>query len=265
MGTISTATAAAQAAAAQNTTASNSSVSTTSNGDLSLAGNFNTFLTLLTTQLQNQDPLDAVDSNQFTQQLVEFAGVQQQTQTNSLLQQLVSASQATQIGSASSFVGTTIQASGNQGALVNGSATFGYTLPSAASNVQVSVTDSSGNVVYTGTGTGNSGSNTVSWNGTNNLTGATEPAGTYTISVTATDANGNTITATPFETGTVTSASLSNGTLMLNIGSLAIPETSVTSVTNLSGASGSTSSLSSAMSSLSSEISSLTSELSSAL
>lgn len=50
-----------------------------------LAGNFQTFLTLLTTQLQNQNPLDPLDTNQFTQQLVQFAGVEQQLKTNDQL------------------------------------------------------------------------------------------------------------------------------------------------------------------------------------
>ena len=55
-----------------------------------LAGNFQTFLTLLTTQLQNQNPLDPLDTNQFTQQLVQFAGVEQQLKTNDQLTSLVS-------------------------------------------------------------------------------------------------------------------------------------------------------------------------------
>ena len=58
---------------------SNSSASATSAlASQQIAGNFQSFLTLLTTQLQNQNPLDPLDTNQFTQQLVEFAGVQQQ-------------------------------------------------------------------------------------------------------------------------------------------------------------------------------------------
>jgi flagellar basal-body rod modification protein FlgD len=232
---------------------------------LNLASNFNTFLTLLTTQLQNQDPTSPVDSNQFTQQLVEFAGVQQQVQTNTLLSQLVSATQGNQVSSASSFIGTTVQATGNQAGLTSGgSATFGYTLASAAANAVVTIKDASGNVVYVGNGSTNSGANSVSWDGTNSLNGSTEPAGTYSISVQATDASGNAITATPYETGTVSSASISNGVVMLNVGGLQIPETSVTSVTGLNGTS-SGSGLSSQISSLSSALSSLPSEISSSV
>src|ERR1700684_1000278 len=117
MGTVAN----ASAAAAANTSGTTTSLT-------NLAGNFNTFISLLTTQLENKDPTNPVDSNQFTQQLVEFAGVQQQVQTNTLLQQLVTNSTASQVGSASSFVGTTIQASGNQMGVVGGSGEIGYTL-----------------------------------------------------------------------------------------------------------------------------------------
>jgi len=61
--------------------------------DATLAGNFQTFLTLLTTQLQNQNPLDPLDTNQFTQQLVQFASVEQQLKTNDQLTTLVSLQQ----------------------------------------------------------------------------------------------------------------------------------------------------------------------------
>ncbi len=200
-----------------------------------LASNFNTFLTLLTTQLKNQDPTNPVDSNQFTQQLVAFAGVQQQVQTNSLLQQQLAVSQASQVSSASAFVGTNIQAGGNQGALINGNAQFGYTLGSGAAKAQVTITDGAGHAVFSGTGSTSAGSNVVIWQGNNNLTGAPAPDGVYTMTVQATDANGRPVSATPFITGTVSSASINNGTVMLNIGALQIPASSVTSVTNLTG------------------------------
>ena len=234
---------AAAASAATNTSAANSSTASSGSSGINLASNFTTFLNLLTTQLQNQDPTNPVDSNQFTQQLVEFAGVQQQVQTNTQLSSILSALQGNQVSSASSFVGTTVQATGNQGALTNSKTDFGYTLPSAAASAMVTIKDSSGNIVYTGSGPVASGSNVVEWDGQNSLNGVavkdasgnaiTEPDGIYTISVDAKDANGTAITATPFTIGTVTSASISNGTVMLNIGALQIPETSVTNVTNL--------------------------------
>lgn len=214
---------------------SSSSSGSVGTSPTNLAANFNTFLTLLTTQLKNQDPTNPVDSNQFTQQLVAFAGVQQQVETNTLLKQLISNSQASQVSSASSFIGTIIKAPGNQGALYNGQATFGYTLDGAASVAKVTLTDASGNVVFSGMGSVNKGDNVVIWNGNNSFTGATAQDGIYTIQVAATDAQGNKVNATPYITGSVNSASINNGTVMLNIGALQVPEGDVISITNLPG------------------------------
>src|SRR5438270_11550487 len=72
-----------------------------------IAGNFQSFLTLLTTQLKNQNPLDPLDTNQFTQQLVEFAGVQQQLNTNDQLSALIAVQQSAQSTQALNFVGRT--------------------------------------------------------------------------------------------------------------------------------------------------------------
>ncbi len=244
--------------------ASTGSSASNVNSQLSLASNFNTFLNLLTTQLQNQDPSNPVDSNQFTQQLVEFAGVQQQVEGNAYLQQILAATQSNAVSSASSYIGTTIQATGDQASLTKGGkTTFGYTLPSAASSVEVTVKDSTGAIVFQGTGTGNSGSNTVSWDGKNSFTGVSEPSGIYSISVKAADANGTAITATPFITGTVNSASISNGTVVLDLGNgLEVPTTNVTNVSNLPGSS-SGSGLASTISGLSSQITSLGNEVTS--
>ena len=86
---------------------SSSNPSLGSSTGATLAGNFQTFLTLLTTQLQNQNPLDTLDTNQFTQQLVQFAGVEQQLKTNDSLSQLVTLQQTTQATQALGFVGKT--------------------------------------------------------------------------------------------------------------------------------------------------------------
>src|SRR2546423_6890947 len=89
-----------------------------------LAGNFQTFLTLLTTQLQNQNPLDPLDTNQFTQQLVQFAGVEQQLKTNASLSQLVSLQQTTQATQALGFVGKTAVVDGATATMTSSAATW---------------------------------------------------------------------------------------------------------------------------------------------
>ena len=101
---------------------SGSSLSSTTGA--TLAGNFQTFLTLLTTQLQNQNPLSPLDTNQFTQQLVEFAGVQQQLNTNDSLATLVSLQQTTQSTQALGFVGKTAVVAGDTALLTNGKASW---------------------------------------------------------------------------------------------------------------------------------------------
>src|SRR5450432_1070196 len=77
-----------------------------------LAGNFNDFLKLLTTQLQHQDPTSPLDPNQFTQELVQFASVEQQINTNKSLGTMISLQQTQQAASALTFLGATVAVSG---------------------------------------------------------------------------------------------------------------------------------------------------------
>src|SRR5882757_5224195 len=135
-----------------------SGASLTSTAGSTLAGNFQTFLTLLTTQLQNQNPLDPLDTNQFTQQLVQFAGVEQQLKTNDQLTTLVSLQQTAQSTQALGFVGKTAVVDGSTTALKNGSATWELSVPTN-SNVNISITNSTGQTVFTGAFGVNAGNN----------------------------------------------------------------------------------------------------------
>ncbi len=142
---------------------SGSSLSSTTNN--TIAGNFQTFLTLLTTQLQNQNPLDPLDTNQFTQQLVEFAGVEQQLKTNDSLSTLVSLQQSAQATQALEYVGKTAIVSGGTAALSNSKATWELNVPSTGT-INISIANSTGQTVYTGTFSANAGDNQpFSWNG----------------------------------------------------------------------------------------------------
>src|SRR3954468_10702584 len=98
----------------QTSSSSSSSSSLGSTTGATLAGNFQTFLTLLTTQLQNQNPLDPLDTNQFTQQLVQFAGVEQQLKTNDQLTSLITLQQTAQSTEALGFVGKTAVVDGSK-------------------------------------------------------------------------------------------------------------------------------------------------------
>src|SRR5712691_10000105 len=97
-----------------------------------IAGNFNTFLQLLTTQLKNQNPLDPLDTNQFTQQLVSFAQVEQQLRSNEQLATLVSLQKTTQANAALNFVGQNVVVDGSTAQLSGGKATWSFTSPKPA-------------------------------------------------------------------------------------------------------------------------------------
>src|ERR1700716_1601953 len=129
------------------TSSTGSSLTSTAGG--TLAGNFQTFLTLLTTQLQNQDPLSPLDTNQFTQQLVQFASVEQQLKTNSQLTTLVSLQQTAQSTQALGFVGKTAVVDGSTATMNKGSATWDLSV-ATNSNVNVTIASSTGQTVFTG-------------------------------------------------------------------------------------------------------------------
>ncbi len=189
----------------------------------------NTFLTLLTTQLQNQDPLSPMDSTQFTQQLVEYSQVEQQINTNTNLQSLISLQQSGASAAAVSYLGKDVTIANGNAPLTNGTATWNYTLGTTASATTLTVTNSSGQAVYTGPGSTTAGSNTFSWNGQDN-NGNQLPDGTYTLAVNATASDGSTVTSTVSSTGVVSEINLSGTTPQLVIGSMTVPLSSVTSV-----------------------------------
>ncbi len=199
-------------------------------GASSLSTSYQTFLTLLTTQLQNQDPSSPMDPNQFTTELVQMTGVQQQLLSNQLLQQLVSASPSSGVSSAVNLIGKQVTATSATATLANGAANWTYTLPNAASTATVSVSNSTGQVVYTGTAPSfASGTNSFSWNGQSS-SGVQLPGGTYTLSVAAQDASGGTITPVLSVSGTASSVQQVNGATMVTIGSSQVPVSAITNV-----------------------------------
>ena len=181
-----------------------------------IAGNFTTFLTLLTTQLQNQNPLDPLDTNQFTQQLVQFASVEQQMNMNTQLQTLVSLQQTTQNTQALGFVGKTVTVNGASAPLTNSKAqwTFNPTSPASAT---FTVTDSTGQTVFTQTGTVQPGTQAFNWNGLDN-SGRQLPDGNYSLTITATGADGKPLAIPTTVVGTVASVDLTMSPPVLSIG-----------------------------------------------
>jgi flagellar basal-body rod modification protein FlgD len=182
-----------------------------------IAGNFQSFLTLLTTQLQNQNPLDPLDTNQFTQQLVEFAGVQQQLNTNDSLATLVSLQQTAQSTQALGFVGKTAVVDGSTAALTNSTATWELSIPTA-STLNVTIANSTGQTVFSGSynvAAGNS--QPFTWNGQGS-DGTQMPDGNYTLTATAKDASNNSVAISTQIQGVVSSVDLTQSPPLLSIG-----------------------------------------------
>ncbi len=147
---------------------------------------FDDFLTLLTTQLQNQDPLDPMDSNEFTNQLVQFSQVEQQLATNDLLEDMraLDVLKITQLGL--SFVGLDVEVTGDTFQYDGSSSQvdLGYKLPANAADTTISIKNADGQTVYSVDGETSAGLKTFRWDG-KNKDGFNVPAGSYTIEVSA--------------------------------------------------------------------------------
>ncbi|MGH7054451.1 MAG: FlgD immunoglobulin-like domain containing protein, partial [Stellaceae bacterium] len=167
----------------------------------------NNFFQLLTTQLENQDPLDPMTSDQFAAELAQFS-------TANGVQGLDSSFSATQ---AVGLVGHNVAVSGNALVLgTSGTATGAFNLASAANSVAVTITNSSGQAVTTvNLGATAAGIQTFSWNG-KGADGSTEPPGTYSVSVQALGPGGTTVAALPYAVAPVTAVALGgqNGPLL---------------------------------------------------
>lgn len=182
----------------------------------SLANNFDTFLQLLTTQLKNQNPLDPLDTNAFTQQLVQFSGVEQQLKTNEFLEAMVLSTQTANSAQAVSYVGKIVTASGNKSELVDGAATWHFAVEQAA-NITATVRDANGSVVYTKTGSVNQGESVFNWDGIGS-DGRRRPDGSYSVTIEARNNDGKLISVATEMTGEVTGVDFSGSEPVLIIG-----------------------------------------------
>jgi flagellar basal-body rod modification protein FlgD len=184
-------------------------------GRTRLAESFDTFLNLLTTQLKNQDPLAPLDSNQFTQQIVQMTGVEQQLLTNELLTKMVG-NTANGVSTAVSLIGKEVRAVSATNSIFNGKAEWTYKFDRAAENVKLEIIDSAGRTVHVAAPTDNSaGEHTLTWDG-KDLAGSQLPnGGVYTLKVTAADANGAPMAPVIFIRGLVTGVEQRDGQTLI--------------------------------------------------
>jgi len=194
-----------------------SSTHTTTQARKALSANYDTFLKLLTAQLQNQDPLKPMDSTQFTQQLVMYSQVEQQISTNDNLSSLIALTKSATGANAVSYLGRTAFTQGGDTSLTDGAADWRYTMPNDAANVTLNVTDASGRTVFTGPGEANLGAHNFHWNGKNNQ-GTTQPNGTYKLSIVAKAGDGTALTPTINGSGIVREIDMSGTSPTATIG-----------------------------------------------
>lgn len=195
----------------------------------SLAGTFDTFLQLLTTQLQHQDPLSPLDSNQFTEQLVQYSGVEQAINTNKKLDQLIGFFAGNQLNAAVSYIGKIVEFSNDRFALENETATIGYELANNAAEARISIVDGLGRVVRTVPADTAAGRHEIVWDGRDD-NGAQLSDGIYGVFITAVDNGGTTIDAKTLVSGRVTGVEQNADGITLNVGALDVPLGSVRTV-----------------------------------
>ncbi|WP_374377228.1 flagellar hook assembly protein FlgD [Dongia sp.] len=217
-------TLAKNAAAAQ----ANASSSGSALGDL--ADTYDNFLTLLTKQLQNQDPLSPMDTAQFTQQLVAFSSVEQQIQSNKRLEQLIDLQSSTNAYAAVSFIGTDVAVDTDKIMLNDGESKFAYTLDKTATRATLQIYDKNNQVVMIMEADRTVGEHKALWDGTDYF-GNQLADGEYRVAVSYEDAQGKKYTAPITSYGSVDSADIVDGKVYLNIGSIRVPLEKIQKIT----------------------------------
>lgn len=200
---------------------SNSATSRINAGSTMLASNFETFLSLLTAQLKNQDPLSPVDSNQFTAQLTQMAGVEQQLLTNELLKSMLSAQGVGGLSEAATYIGKEATAVWAATKVEDGEATWSYELGANATNARLQVLNSAGQVVWEGDAPNKTtGVHDFTWED-----GAED--GVYTLKITATDASGKPLDAQVLTRGRISGVEMYEGEAYLTVGNSILPLSTV--------------------------------------
>ncbi len=211
------------------------------NSKVSLADNFDSFLKLLTTQLQSQDPMAPMDASQFTQQLVQFSDVEQSIKSNSTLAQLVSLMQADQSVQAVDYLGATVEVNGSAIQLdATSQPHINYQLDQAASSVTITIRDAQGNMVASRTGEATAGQHSMRWDGLG-LNQRRAPEGLYQVEVKATGHGGQAVKVSTTTTGVVDAVEIQSGRLMLSVGGVMVPADALLSVSRPTSSSTSTS------------------------
>lgn len=207
---------------------SNNAAGRVNAGGQMLASNFQTFLSLLTTQLKNQDPLSPVDSNEFTAQLTQMAGVEQQLLTNDLLTSLLKAQQGDGLTGAAQYIGKDATAVWSATRFEDGEASWSYELAANATEATLQVLDASGKVVWSGPAPDKTnGLHDFKWDGKTTGGGQVDDGGVYTLKVIAKNGAGKDVDAQVLIRGRVTGVEMYDGTPFVVVGKSIMPVSSL--------------------------------------
>ncbi|MEP3048227.1 MAG: flagellar hook capping FlgD N-terminal domain-containing protein [Roseibium sp.] len=193
-----------------------------------LTANYELFLRILTTQVQNQDPLDPMDSAEYTSQLVQYTNVEQTIQTNKNLEQLIAMQQSSHTMNYVSYIGNEVTADASTAILSNGQASWSVDIDEFGSGTY-EIRNSAGSVVYTGETELNAGAGTFEWDGLTN-SGSQAVNGTYSVHFNLQNGEGRQEPVSTVVKGIVDSVDWSSGDLFLKVGGRDIPVSSVKSV-----------------------------------
>ena len=180
------------------------------------------FLKLLTTQMQNQDPLSPMDTAQYTQQLVQYSQVEQSVQQSQTLKEILSSLTAQDMAQTASFIGREVQFDSSVSGLSGAApAQWAFTADRPVGSLLATVTDSSGTVVDVRT-IDPATSGRFSWDG-KLASGGQAPAGSYTLSIAAQDLSGASVPVTVNSVGVVKQVTTVGGSVQLGVNGADMP------------------------------------------
>lgn len=191
------------------------------------SADFNMFLKMLTTQMQNQDPLNPMDTSEYTNQLVQFSQVEQTIQQTGTLKDILSRLTTQDMAQASGFIGRQVEfASATSGLSATAPASWGYAPARPVEGLVATITNAAGVVVDTraieadGSADGKAGR--FAWDG-KLPNGARAADGAYTLTFAGTDAAGNGVPVTVTSIGTVGEVVTARGSVSLGVNGVRLP------------------------------------------
>lgn len=212
-------------------TNSQSTTSNASQANDQLFEDYEAFLQLLTTQLQHQDPLDPMDTAEYTDQLTQYAILEQNVATNDNLEQLIGLTTTSTNTAALQYIGQTAEIDSNYAMLSDGSATWSYSPSETTAEVSLIVRDQDGRQVYEESGETGIGEQTFVWDGQTNR-GSTAANGIYSLEVVASDRNGEAVATEVTSFGEITGVDTTDGDVVYVVGELRVSEAALLGIGN---------------------------------